>query len=164
MIKNRSIRRFSKDRNADILGMPLSLFIIIIVTVLALGILISWFSLVGDAPDAIDNISVNSGQADPSQITVTVLGGADIYQPASAIVNLVITVWAGDSTVAGATISLTGSGTENVLPVKTAADGTATFNNLAITLGENRATGAVKVKCEKKDFMTHTGQILVVRG
>ena len=165
MIKNRSIRRFSKDRNADILGMPLYLFIVIIVTVVALGIIMAWLSLIGDTPDTIDSISVNSGQPDPSQITVTVVGGPDINQPASATVNLVITVWASDSKVGGAIVSLSGSGTENVLPVKTAADGTATFNNLDVTLASGKNTGSIAVKCEKQDFTPYTtGKILVVRG
>ncbi len=164
MIKNRSRRRLSKDRSADILGMPLYLFIVIIVTVVALGIIMAWLSLIGDAPDTIDKISVNSGQPVPDKITVTVVGGADIYQPASANVNLVITVWAGNSKVVGAVVSLRGSGTENVLPLTTAADGTVTFNNLEVTLAPNTATGAVEVTCEKKDFTSYTGNILVVRG
>jgi len=162
MIKNNSIRkRFTKDRNADILGMPLALFITIIVAVLALGILISWFALIGDTPDTIDKISVNSGQADPTKITVS---PTDRSLPGEATVNLIITVWADDSKLEGATVTLSGSGTEISIPSDTVAGGTVTFNNLLVTLAPGQATGKITVKCEKQDFTSFTGQILVVRG
>ena len=115
-------------------------------------------------PGAIDNIDIDSGQADTQQIMVAVPDGDDITQPASGTVNLVITVWSDNSKVEGVTVSLKGNGTENVLPVKTTVDGNATFANLVVTLAPGKVAELITVTCEKRDFKSFTEQILLVRG
>jgi len=50
----RRIKRLSEDRSGDVLGMPLYLFILIIITVIGLGILLAWLANVDDPPSTID--------------------------------------------------------------------------------------------------------------
>ena len=115
-------------------------------------------------PGAIDNIDIDSGQADSQQIMVAVPGGDDITQIALGTFDLVITVWSDNSKVEGVTVSLKGNGTENVLPVKTAVDGNATFDDLVVTLAPGKVAELITVTCEKQGFKSFTEQILVVRG
>ena len=50
----RRIKRLSADRSGDVLGMPLYLFILIIITVIGLGILLAWLANVDDPPSTIE--------------------------------------------------------------------------------------------------------------
>ncbi len=155
-------KRFYNDEEADILGMPLYLLIIIIITVIGLGILVAWISMADTSPNKIDKIGVNSGQADATQITVS---PTDLDVEGSATIDLTITVWTGDTKLKGATVSLSRCGTTgNAVPGKTADDGTVTFNGLEVTLAPGSQTCQMQVKCEKSGYSSYTGSIIVVRG
>jgi len=154
-------RRLKRDTAGDVQGMPLYLLILIIVVALGLAMLLGWFLMIDEAPKSIDNISVNSGQADITKVTVT---PSDRDQPGGATVNLVITVWSGESTLEGATVTLSGCGTDISTPQDTVAGGTVTFNALTVTLAPGTATSRIHVKCEKKGYANYDGEIMVVRG
>jgi len=143
---------------------PSSLVLIIIFVlpiVIGLLLLLAFFITIDEAPKSIDDISVNSGQADITKVTVT---PSDRDQPGADTVNLVITVWSGESTLQGVTVTLSGCGTDISTPQDTVVGGTVTFNALTVTLAPGTATSRIHVKCEKKGYANYDGEILVVRG
>jgi len=156
-------KRFSRDCNADILGMPLYLFIIIIVTVVGLGILMAWLALIDDPPS---NIEIKT--TDPEFIFIYDDGAHDDGDAGDgkyANDNFDVTVVVRDNNdkkLSGVVVTLRGmsiedSNGDNPL-VKSNTDGEAVFTGLRILGAYNE--GKVTVTAEKGD-MSDTSVILV---
>ena len=156
-------KRFLRDCNADILGMPLYLFIIIIVTVVGLGILMAWLALIDDPPG-----SIEIKTTDPEFIFIYDDGAhndGDAGDSKYANDNFDVTVIIRDNNdkkLSGVIVTLRGmsiedSNGDNPL-AKSNTDGEAVFTGLSILGAYNE--GNIKVTAEKGD-MSDTSVILV---
>ena len=157
-------KRFLRDCNADILGMPLYLFIIIIVTVVGLGILMAWLSLIGDPTG---NIEIKA--TDPDFIFIFDDGAhndGDAGDSKYANDNFDVTVIIRDNNdkkLPGVIVTLRGMSIEdnngdNPL-VKSNTDGEAVFTGLKILDAYNE--GKIEVIAEKGDLIGDTALIQV---
>jgi len=157
MIKNRLIRkRFSRDRNADILGMPLYLFIVIIVTVVALGIIMAWLSLIED----VSSFQIVDTSTDLIYLENT---GGNNYGNYSADLSLKVEDNNGNG-VGGVTVTLENmdvamTNGERALLI-TDGKGFVSFKLEIPPRDKSRADGLITIKAVKEDLEA-TGQVQV---
>ena len=106
-------KRLSKNIDGDILGMPLYLFIVIVVTVIGLGILLAWLALIDDPPTTLE--------AKVTPITIYIYddgahgdgaAGDDIYANNALDITVIVKDNNGDK-VNGASVSLDGMSIED---------------------------------------------------
>lgn len=157
-------KRLSGDRKGDILGMPLYLFIIIIVTVIGLGILLTWLSMIDDPPT---NLEV---RASPNFLYIYDDGthgdstpGDDMYTNDPFTITIFVKDNNGDE-IAGALVSLEGAGVKTAggerVTGETDDNGQVVFPNLKIT--DQWDDGKITVEANKED-LTATNSIPVQR-
>ena len=150
------IKRLSRDRDGDILGMPLYLFIIIIVTVISLAIVLAWLAMVDDPPMSID--------VSASPLTVLI---HDDGNGTYANDNFDITITVNDNNgngVSGVLITLDGMDVkmkDGGRPMETTnSDGKVEFEELKI-LGREKRDGKITVTADWKDGASDTTTIKV---
>ena len=144
-------KRLSKNIDGDILGMPLYLFIVIVVTVIGLGILLAWLALIDDPPTTLE--------ATVTPITIYIFddgahgdgaAGDDIYANNALDITVIVNDNNGNK-VNGASVSLDGMGIEDGAGgrvIGTTTDGKIVFNGLQI-IDQQKTDGKITVTVEK---------------
>ena len=143
-------KRFTVDRDGDVLGLPLYLFILIIVVVFALAILAGWFLLL-DSPSSIKTIEIDTGD------------GNDIIVVSSSSQSVSFKINVSDENgnpVEGALISLNGAGVRTT--GVTDGHGTADFT-VTVKLPGNVQKGKIIVEVEKTDYSSKSTEIMIRR-
>lgn len=149
-------RRLKGNREGDILGMPLYLFIIIIITVISMGILLAWLNF-DTTIDKMDNITITVDGIASKNKEISAPGG-------SATVDLVIKVWGGSDPIEGVVVELSGCGTSNTPAQTTGSDGTVTFTALEIELSPDKRSDKISVLCKKSECMDFKSEIIVIES
>jgi hypothetical protein len=147
-------RRFYKDKNAGLEGMPLQLLIIVVIAVMALGMIMSWMSSVNEPPKTIKVINVDVDG-----------NGEDIDLSSGTPSDIEITVYDHDlKMIEGVIITLDGCGFDSV-SARTGTDdqeiGTALFDGKQVDLPAGIKTGEISVTAKKPNYTMKTTTILV---
>jgi hypothetical protein len=145
------------NRTAAIEGLPLYLIIIIVITVIGLGIVLSMMNTVRP-PATIDKITIS-----PEVIEAKYDAQETIYIAEGKTVTIRV-LDSNSDPVKGAVVRLTGCGVKegtSTAYLTTGSDGKAEFTDINCELVDNN-TGHIEVEVEKSGLGKKTGTITVM--
>jgi len=151
--------RSMRDESGGIEGMPLQLMILVIVAGLTLAVVLGW-TLSIQGPSVIGGVSTTPATVE--------LGAIPEDEVASRTISIQVSAFDGkNQPVRGIVVTIRGAVDKAyVVPDEAdgAADGTATFSGVRVSLPPGVATGELALTIQKSGYPARTWSVPVVRA